>query len=227
MERRLSTRKLASYYPDEGPFRRELYQKQLEFFKAGLIHNERCAIAGNRTGKTEGIGAYETTLHLTGLYPKWWEGWRCEKPIRAWAAGKTTETTRDIVQTKLLGDLRHENNRKLFSGTGMVPLECIGDLSWKPGLPDLCDVALVRHVSGGWSRLGFKTYQQGRGSFEGTEQDWIWFDEEPPSDAYEEALMRTMTTNGRTIVTFTPMDGMSEVVMNFLNIRPEETHVQV
>ena len=222
LERRQGARKLWSYYPDTGPLRRELYPKQMEFFAAGLEHHERCAMAGNRVGKTEGIGAYETTLHLTGLYPDWWKGIRFDRPTRVWAAGKTTETTRDIVQGKLFGGLTHTGNRKSFTGTGMIPLGCIGDLTWKPGLPDLCDVALIKHVSGGWSRLGLKTYQQGRGSFEGTEQDLIWFDEEPPRDAYEEALMRTMTTNGYSIVTFTPMDGMSEVVMSFLDMKPPE-----
>lgn len=210
-----------TFYPNEGDLRRELYPKHLEFFKAGAIHNERCFMGGNRTGKTI-TGSYETALHLTGEYPDWWQGRRFDSPIEAWAAGKTTETTRDIVQHKLFGDLTHEDGRKRFTGTGMVPLSHIGDLTWKPGLPDLCDLAKIRHVSGGWSKLGMKTYQQGRGSFEGTEKHWIWFDEEPDIECYEEALMRTMTVDGMVAVTFTPLEGMSEVVMGFLNIKPEE-----
>jgi phage terminase large subunit-like protein len=39
----------------------------------------------------------------------------------------------------------------------------------------------------------------------------VWFDEEPPSDVYVEALVRTMTTNGHVLLTFTPLEGMSEV----------------
>ena len=61
-----------------------------------------------------------------------------------------------------------------------------------------------------------KAYQQGRGSFEGTEQDLVWLDEEPPMDVYTEALIRTMTTDGMVIMTFTPLEGMSDVVMSFL-----------
>jgi phage terminase large subunit-like protein len=221
LKRRESINRLWTFYPNEGPYRRELYHKHLEFFAAGSKFDERCFMGGNRTGKTI-CGSYETTLHLTGEYPDWWEGVRFDFPIEAWAAGKTTETTRDIVQAKLFGDLIHEEGRKRFTGTGMIPLSHIGDLTWKPGLPDLCDIAKVKHVSGGWSKLGMKTYQQGRGSFEGTEKQWIWFDEEPDIECYEEARMRNMTVNGHTVVTFTPLEGMSEVVMSFLNIKPEE-----
>lgn len=57
------------FYPDTGPLRRELYPKHLEFFGAGAVHRERCMLAANRVGKTEGVGGYETVLHLTGEYP--------------------------------------------------------------------------------------------------------------------------------------------------------------
>lgn len=178
-------------------------------------------MGGNRVGKST-VGAYETAVHATGKYPDWWEGKRFDEPVNCWAAGKTTETTRDIVQAKLFGDVLHEGGRKSFSGTGMVPLLQIGELSWKQGLPDLCDVAKVKHTSGGYSKIGFKTYQQGRGAFEGTEQHVIWIDEEPDIDVYEECLIRTMTVDGIIMVTFTPLAGMSDVVMSFLNIKPDE-----
>src|SRR3954470_2168731 len=92
LRRRNSRNKLRTYYPDEGPLRRELYQKHLEFFRLGSKHPERLFLAANRVGKTEGAGAYETTLHLTGLYPDWWEGKRFSGPIKGWAAGDTSKT---------------------------------------------------------------------------------------------------------------------------------------
>src|SRR3546814_18531691 len=76
-------------------------------------------MAANRVGKTEGVGGYETTLHLTGEYPSWWEGRRFERPIAAWVAGKTNETTRAIVQTKLFGRVEGSGVRKRFAGTGI------------------------------------------------------------------------------------------------------------
>lgn len=173
-------------------------------------------MAANRIGKTE-AGAFEATLHLTGLYPHWWEGKRFDQPIKMWAAGKTNETTRDIVQAKLLGDITGKGTQdKNVTGTGMLPGDCIGAISWKQGVPDLVDTVKIKHVSGGWSKLGLKSYQQGRGSFEGTEQDAIWLDEEPPADIYGECLIRTATTQGVVYLTFTPLEGMSETVMSFL-----------
>ncbi len=94
--RRASTRRFDLFYPDTGPLRRGLYQKHLEFFRAGRAYRERCFMAANRVGKTEGAGGYEMTCHLTGRYPDWWEGRRFSGPVRAWAAGKTNETTRDV-----------------------------------------------------------------------------------------------------------------------------------
>ena len=43
--KRTSENLLASYYPDDGPLRRELYPKHMAFFAAGKQHRERAAIA--------------------------------------------------------------------------------------------------------------------------------------------------------------------------------------
>lgn len=209
-------RKLFSYYPDEGPLRRELYPRHMEFFEAGANYRERCFMAANRIGKTEGAGGYETTLHLTGRYPNWWKGRRFDKQVNWWASGKTNETTRDIVQAKLFGKITYASGRKGFTGTGLVPAEDIGSITWKQGVQDLVDTIRIKHVSGEWTELGLKSYQQGRGAFEGTEKDGIWLDEEPPMDIYGECLIRTATTNGLIYTTFTPLEGMSEMAMSFL-----------
>lgn len=215
-----SRRKIWSYYPEEGPLRRDLYQKHLEFFRAGKSYRERCAMCANRVGKSEGMGGYEVALHLTGLYDDvasgWWEGRRFVRPVRFWAAGKTNETTRDIIQSKLFGDVLGSGPTKRVSGTGLIPGDTIGEITWKSGVSNLIDTAQVKHLTGEWSTLGLKSYQQGRGSFEGTEQDGIWLDEEPPMDIYGECLIRTATTNGMIAITFTPLEGMSEVVMQFM-----------
>lgn len=219
--------KFRNLFPDQfrqvGEFKfyqRDLYQKHLEFFRAGAKYRSRCFLAANRVGKTLSGGGYETTCHLTGQYPPWWEGKRFRAPIRAWACGKTNETTRDIVQTTLLGDVEYRGSRKLVDGSGVIPRECIGtgagQMTWKQGVADLVDTIRIKHVSGGWSKLGLKSYQQGRGSFEGTAQHVIWDDEEPPMDVYGEQIIRTATTKGILMLTFTPLAGMSDVVQQFL-----------
>ena len=114
-QKRQRGRKIVTYYPDAGPLRRELYAKHTEFFKAGSIHQERAAIAGNRCGKTV-MSCYETAVHLTGQYPQWWDGRVFDHPVEWWAAGETSETTRDILQLELLG-------RRGYFGTGMIPQE--------------------------------------------------------------------------------------------------------
>lgn len=168
------------------------------------------------------MGGYETACHLTGLYPDWWPGRRFSGPVRFWAAGKTNETTRDIVQSALLGEVAYRGQRKIVTGTGLVPGYLLGSLTWKQGVADLIDTIKVKHASGRWSTLGIKSYQQGRGSFEGTAQHGIWLDEEPPIDIYGECLTRTATVNGIVMITFTPLTGLSETVMQFL---PKEQRI--
>lgn len=220
--RRRSTRLFDTLFPDTGPFRRELYPKHMEFFRAGKTYLERCACCANRIGKTLGMGGYETTCHLTGRYPPWWEGRVFDHPVDAWMAGKTNETTRDILQATMLGPIAYDGARKTVAGTGLVPGDLIGEVTWKQGVTNLVDTIKIKHVSGGWSTLGAKSYKQGRGSFEGTAKHVIWLDEEPPTDIYGECLIRIMTVNGIQFITFTPLKGYSEVVMNFMpaNMRP-------
>ena len=100
---RLKFNKIAQYFPADGPLSRFNYPKHMKFFELGSQFSERCIMAANRIGKSEGIGAYETTLHATGDYPDWWPGHRFDSPITAWAAGTTSTTARDIVQYKLIG----------------------------------------------------------------------------------------------------------------------------
>jgi phage terminase large subunit-like protein len=205
-------RKIRQYYPDSGPLRRALYVKHGEFFASAA--RERLFMAANRVGKTEGVGAYEATLHLTGDYPDWWPGRRFNRPTRGWAAGDTSKTVREIIQHKLLGAPGSH-------GTGMIPGEALIRTTPKSGIPDAVDTIFVRHRSGGISTLVLKSYDQRRESFQGTEQDFIWLDEEPPSDIYFECVLRTMETSGfgggMVMVTFTPINGWTDVVGMFLD----------
>ena len=82
-----ATHRIESFYPETGPLRRELYPRHMEFFAAGARHNERLFLGGNRVGKSEGVGAFECVLHLTGKYPAWWRGRRFSHPVAVWAAG--------------------------------------------------------------------------------------------------------------------------------------------
>jgi phage terminase large subunit-like protein len=312
-------------------------QPVLDFTVEETHNYESGGVINHNTGKSFGIGGYETALHLTGLYPPFWEGRRFHYPIEAWVAGDTSETTRDIIQQILLG-----NPGEL--GTGLIPYDCIlGNPTHRAGVAGAVDTVRVRHVSGGTSWCGFKcfaagtlvtmndaslkkvediavgeavlcaggsafpvsatfhypaaplvriraqlgeitvtpnhkmftqrgkipageltildqlelgaipgefdqiysidllessevycieveskheliangyrvsnSYDQGRAKFQGTSKDLCWLDEQCPLDVYTECLTRLLTRNGIIMLTFTPLDGLTDVVLKYL-----------
>ncbi len=169
-------------------------------------------MAGNQLGKTF-CGAAEAAIHLTGLYPEWWQGRVFDHPVRAWAGSRTAEVTRDGAQRLLIGEPKH----KELWGTGMIPRAQLLNRALRRGVADALDFVTVRHASGGVSSLGFKSYDQGREKWQSETLDVVWFDEEPPRDIYMEGLTRTNASEGMVYLTFTPLLGMSEVVAMFLN----------
>ncbi len=174
-------------------------------------------MAGNQLGKTLSGGA-EWAMHLTGRYPDWWDGAAFDKPTIMWAAGVTGESTRDNPQRILVGPPTQEE----AWGTGMIPKDALIDWDRAMGVPNLLDNVTVRWGGGGdvsnVSVLSFKAYEKGREKWQGPTLDGVWFDEEPPLDIYTEGLTRTNRgQRGRcTMITFTPLLGMSEVVSLFL-----------
>ena len=160
-------------------------------------------------GKTL-AGAFAMACHLTGVYPSWWNGKTFDRPIKAWAAGSDAKSTRDTVQKELLGPIGNW-------GTGLIPKEKIGRYWALSGVPQGVDTVEIKHISGGMSTLGFKNYQQQLSAFYGTSMDVIWLDEICPADIYNECLIRTMTTDGIVFVTFTPLEGLTPLVVNFFS----------
>lgn len=183
----------------------------MQFFQLGAIHNERLLAGGNRSGKSF-AGGYEMSLHLTGLYPEWWEGKTFAEPVMAWTAGDTAKNVRDIMQTILLGPY---GNIEQY-GTGLIPGELIHRYTSKHGLSDAIESIYVKHISGGLSNIQFKSYDQGREVFQGTSQQVIHLDEECPLDIYTECLLRTLTVNGIIYVTATPLLGLTDLILSFL-----------
>jgi hypothetical protein len=52
-------------------------------------------------------------------------------------------------------------------GTGAIPKDAIAELVPARGIADLLDGIKVRHISGGISTIGIKSYLRGRESFQG------------------------------------------------------------
>ena len=215
---------------EEQKYRREgsklrdyrAYEKQQEFHANGKSFRERLLMAGNQLGKTWSAG-FETAMHLTGRYPDWWQGRVFAKPVAGWAAGVTSEVTRDSVQRVLAGRIN-------AIGTGAIPRDAIKDKSMKRGVADAIDTLVVKwggggDIQAGESLLGYKSYDQGREKFQAETLDFVWLDEEPDADIYTESLTRTNATGGIVYMTFTPLKGMSDVVKRFLLDKMPGTNV--
>ena len=217
IEQRTESNQLDTLYPDDGPLRRELYVKYVQALEAGKECDERIIMGGNRVGKTLGIGGYETALHLTGLYPDWWDGRVFDKQILVWAAGTKSTKVRDVNQKMLLGQLQKAQGFTTGVG-GLIPRAKIGRLTRKMGVADAVDQAVIKHVDGYENLLTFKSYEEGRASFEAEAVDFIWLDEEKglSRDMYDECKMRIITTRGAILSTFTPVEGMTETVLAML-----------
>lgn len=206
IKRRHDTNRLANYAP---------YRFQTDFHHArgesGDLARKRALIAGNQTGKTK-CAAAEAAMHLTGFYPDWWQGHRFTRPIEFLVGSSTNETGRDICQKELFGD--PDDTSKL--GTGMIPLDMIGERIRKPGVPNAYSSALVKHASGGYSKVSFRAYEQGAQKHMGLRIDAGWLDEEPPAEIWSQYLRATFATNGILMLTFTPENGVTNVVHHFL-----------
>lgn len=59
------------------------------------------------------------------------------------------------------------------------------------------------------STLRFKTYDQGPASYQGSDKDIVWNDEEPPEDVFKEEHARLIDRNGLMLNTMTPIQGMT------------------
>jgi phage terminase large subunit-like protein len=191
------------------PFDFDALPKHKAFLFAGAKYRQRYFSAANRVGKTI-AGAYEVSLHATGEYPPEWEGKRFDEPCEILVAGKSSETTRDIIQKELLGS-------QGSYGTGMIPKEFIIETRSRPGVSGGVGQILVKHKSGGVSEILFKSYDQGREAFEGIKRHVVWLDELPDALIYSEAFMRTMSYRGITFITATAKQGLTPLVLSFYN----------
>ncbi len=220
----LKFNKVALYRPYGHPttLKTEGWSKkpwQFEFHAAGARNPERLLMAANGVGKTM-CGAAETALHLTGLYPEWWTGRRFDKPVNFWVGSISNQTQRDYTQPALFGSDLGEN-----LGSGMVPKDRIvgKPRTRQAGMPDVLDIARVRHASGGNSTVLMKTYEQGWRAWQGAAPDGIWMDEQPDENAanekmiFSEAQTRVFRSGGILYMTLTPLLGETDMIRHFTN----------
>lgn len=195
---------------DHAALCRTLYTRHLDFFRAGKQHRERLALMANRLGKSV-AACFELTCHLTGDYPRWWEGRRFHGAVNAWAAGDTMLTTRNILQVLLMGPIDNVDTQQW---SGLIPCDrVVGKPTRKSGGISHClDTVRVRRVNAPRpSTVQFLSYDQGRRAFQGTSRHIVLLDEEPPEgeDIYGECLTRVLDVDGIMMLTFTPLRGFT------------------
>lgn len=203
-----------SVFPMEGPFSRFAYVKHWEFFKAGLTHRFRVLGGGNGSGKSF-TGATELAYHMTGDYPAGWEGHVFKKAIKVWVICESGSLWRDSMQQALLGSVGEE------IGTGLIRKDYVHDTKSMPGVPGAIGQIQTKHKNGGISSVTVKTFEMGRNQFQAATLDLIIFDEEPPEEIYSECITRLRGVKGvkepgKCMMLFTPLKGLSEVVMRYL-----------
>ena len=197
-----------------------LYGWQLDFIAATADYFECCLCAANQIGKTF-TGTYIDAVHLTGDYPEEWPGHKFDRQIVMWGLGYSMEKTRDLLQTALFGNYINGE----FVG-GLVPKERI--VSWESatGTPNAMRTVRVKHKSGGTSVCQFWSYSQGQHAIMGDVVDWVHIDEEPVDQKIRpQVLTRTVNGDkgrgGRIIYTFTPENGRTDLVIQFMDTPTE------
>ena len=131
---------------------------------------ENWMFAANRSGKSDGGAWCAARFARYGLPGEPF------RPTTGWLVSLDFPSSRDIVQPKLF-----DNGVAVArSHAPFIPEREIKD--WR-----VSDQLLI--LKNG-SVLGFKSADSGRAKFQGTERDYVWFDEEPPKEIYDECVIR-------------------------------------
>ena len=172
----------------------KVHKKQIAFHKNKK--RNRWVFGGNRSGKTE-CGAVEVVWIARGIHP-----YRENKEqTSGWVVSLSKQVQRDVAQAKILHYLKQEWIEKIVMISGKEDYAENG----------IIDFILVRNVFGKLSKIGFRSCDQGREKFQGASLDYVWFDEEPPYEIYQECKMRIIDKCGDIFGTMTPLKGLTWV----------------
>lgn len=209
-KRRKDKRKLQDFFA-------LFYDWQHDFNRATASYRSCALMAANQVGKSL-TGCVIDAHHITGNYPEDWEGHIFKKPITAWLLGYSGEKTRDLLQHKLFGRL-NSATRELEGG--LIHKDMIVDHKTMSGTVGAVREVRVKHKKG-TSIVQFWSYSQGQHALMGDVVDWYHIDEEPEDqEIYPQVTTRTINGDdgrgGRGILTFTPENGKTELVTQFMD----------
>lgn len=187
--RRIENNRLLTYNVGE-----KVHKKQMAFHRC--LKRNRWVFGGNRSGKTE-CGAVEAVWWARGIHP-----YRQNKrDVEGWIVSLSYEVQRDVAQNKFLSYLNPDWIEDMVMMSGKKSSAQYG----------IIDYVLIKNVLGGTSKISFKSCDQGREKFQGASLDFVWFDEEPPKDVYDECRMRVVDRKGDIWGTMTPLKGLTWV----------------
>lgn len=192
---------------------RKNYPKHIEFINSTANYRELALIATNRSGKSD-TGAFILAALAMKDYPHWWKGKKFPDGVdlKLMVLGVTNTAVRDVAQKKLMGPI-------FDIGSGLLPKESIlrDKCKTKSGIADAFQDVYVRALDGTTTHIQFGSYELNPQTLAGQELHCIWFDEEGFSKRlYNEILMRTATTEGFLMSTWTPLDGLTHSILKFL-----------
>ena len=187
-ERRRKRSPLVKYNRDK------IHEKQMAFHKC--LKRNRWVFGGNRSGKTE-CGAVETVWLARGIHP-----FRENRDnVSCWVVSLSQQVQRDVAQQKIL----------YYLDKGWIDQIVMASGSKSSPEYGVIDYIVIHNVFGGKSKIAFKSCEAGREKFQGASLDFVWFDEEPPEDIYEECRMRILDREGHVFGTMTPLKGLTWV----------------
>ena len=169
-----------------------IHKKQVEFHKS--TKRNRWVFGGNRTGKTE-CGAVETIWLSLGIHPYK----KNKKSTECWVVSLSNRVQKEVAQSKILKYLPKSSIVEVVMSEG------------KKSSPEngIIECLIVKNISGENSKIWFKSCEEGREKFQGASLDFVWFDEEPPEDIYNECKMRVLDKCGEIFGTMTPLKGLT------------------
>lgn len=188
-------------------FKFQPHPKQRDFIDAVLLRKfkHNWFVAANRSGKSDAGAFIGATIARFGDQSEAVKQSHSvidgkhvavtDRATSGWVSALDFPTSRDVIQPKYF-----DNGAGMSIGHDpFIPEHEID--SWR------VSDQILKLKNG--SIIGFKSADSGRKKYQGTEKDWIHFDEEHPKDIYEEAVIRvgTRPLNFFCTATILPPDG--------------------
>lgn len=155
------------------------HPKQLKFHM--MPQSVKSFVGGNRSGKTM-ASMYEAAWTATGFHPFWENS--PEPPVKIRVCGPDYPTVIERVNLPMIKKI-------------LPP----GSYNWRK------EARTLELVNG--SEIFFQSYDQTLDKYGGQSLHLIIEDEEPPERIHNENLMRILDTDGRLIMAYTPIFGIS------------------